>query len=131
MSVRASRLALIAVLLASGGCAPAPAPVAVQGRVTYRGTPLHSGLIVFTPDDARGHHGPPARAAIGPDGRFVLRTGTAAGAAPGWYRVTVASLEAVAGEPLPARFRDPELSDLSAEVVAGRDNALDLHLAPR
>jgi hypothetical protein len=129
--VRPSRLVLIAALLVAAGCAPAPVPVAVHGRVTYRGAPLRSGLIVFTPDDARGHHGPPAQAAIGSDGRYVLRTGTATGAAPGWYRVTVASLDTVAGESLPARFRDPELSDLFAEVLAGQDNSVDLDLAPQ
>lgn len=125
--MRASRLAPITLLLTLSGCAPPPAPVAVQGRVSYRGSPLHSGLIVFTPDDARGHHGPPARAALGPDGRYALPTGTA----PGWYRVTVASLESVAGEPLPARFRDPELSNLFAEVLAGQDNTVDLDLVPQ
>ena len=122
---------LVLTLFVVAGCAPPPAPVAVHGRVAYRGTPLSSGLIVFTPDDARGHHGPPAQATIGPDGRYALRTGTTAGAAPGWYRVTVASLDTVAGESLPARFRDPELSDLFAEVLAGQDNTVDLDMAPQ
>src|SRR4051794_4811775 len=122
---------LVLTLLVLAGCSPPPTPVAVHGRVAYRGTPLGGGLIVFTPDDARGHHGPPAQAAIGSDGRYVLHTGTTPGAAPGWYRVTVASLDTVAGESLPARFRDPELSDLFAEVIAGQDNSVDLDLAPQ
>jgi len=46
-------LTLGVLLLA--GCAPkSGTPVPVSGKVYYKGTPLQSGLIVFTPDAAKG-----------------------------------------------------------------------------
>ena len=133
MTVRVCLIGLVlAVSLGTSGCggAPSPALAPVSGRVCYRGVPLPGGLIVFTPDDESGSHGPSATGAIGPDGRYSLSTDGAAGAAPGRHRVTVAGPDA-AGWHLPERFRDPQLSDLHADVVAGRDNALDFRLEDR
>ncbi len=100
----------------------------VYGRVTVRGYPLRSGAIAFTPDRQRGGQGPTVRADLALDGRFVLPAG---GLPPGWYRITIASLDVA----LPVRLRDPETAGIIREVVAGQANSmqieLDLSLANR
>jgi hypothetical protein len=117
-------LLLAACLAGCGRDEPTLAPVA--GRVYYRGQPLTGGTIVFTPDAERGGHGPLACGEIGPDGRFTLHTGPAAGAVPGWHRITVA---AIAGStPLPGKYTDPTQSGQAWEVKAGQSNACDLSL---
>ena len=110
---------LLVVLM---GCSGAAAPrVPVFGRVTMRGYPLRSGAIAFTPDRQRGGEGPTSRADLTYDGRFILPSG---GLTPGWYRITVASLDVA----LPVRLRDPETAGITREVVAGRENSLLIEL---
>jgi hypothetical protein len=127
------------MLLPALGCGPgSPSLVVVTGRITYRGVPVRTGCVVFTPDPQRGGSGPHARADIQPDGSYQLRTGEAAGAAPGWHRITVAAVEMNAPRPgdaygvprplLPGKYADPEMSGLSREVAAGRENRIDLDL---
>jgi hypothetical protein len=127
------------VLLPAAGCgAGSPSLVSVTGRVTYRGVPLRTGCVVFAPDPQRGGTGPLAVAQIQPDGSYQLRTGDAAGAVAGWHRVTVVSLETTAARPgelyaiprllVPAKYADPEMSGLSREVSAGRENRIDVDL---
>lgn len=128
------------LLLTAAGCEQGAGSVTpVQGRVTYRGTPLRTGLIVFTPDAVRGGHGPLARAAIQEDGTYRLWTGDRAGAVPGWHRVTVVAVEASSAfsgggrlvaprSLLPDKYRAPESSELACEVHAGRDNRIDFNL---
>lgn len=128
MSVRI-RIAGLALLLFAGcGEQPELPPVVVRGKVLFRGTPLTGGLVVFTPDDDFSGHNPQASGLIGPDGKFTLTTAQVAGVAPGKYRVTVAGPD---GLPLPARFLDPQLSGLRAEVLAGRENTFDFQLEER
>jgi len=129
---------LVALMLA--GCPRAPAPLAaVTGKVSYENVPIAGGTIVFTPDLSRGHRGAIAVGEIKPDGTYSLRTGSAFGAEPGWYRVTVtcpASTSYTApGEhfsvPLsmvPEKYGDPELSRLSCEVKENRANTIDFNL---
>jgi len=135
--VRVLALALLTVLAA--GCGGGGGPLAaVHGRVLYRGYPLAGGKIVLTPDASRGSTGPLAGAETRGDGTYVLETDGLAGAAPGYYRITVMALETPApgpyGQPaiprslLPAKYLDPELSGLSCQVEAGRDNEIDLNL---
>jgi hypothetical protein len=100
----------------------------VSGRVTYAGSAVVRGVIVFSPDAESGNYGACAMGEIGADGRYSLNTDGAPGAAPGWHRVSVARLDSTYGPRLPERFRDPNLSKLRVEVVAGRDNALDFKL---
>jgi hypothetical protein len=127
-------LTLGVLLLA--GCAPkSGTPVPVSGKVYYKGTPLHGGLIVFTPDAAKGESGPSAYGEIGADGSYTLKTDAAVGANPGWYRVTVASLSntlsALDTPPvslIPERYRDPQLSQLQVEVKANVPNPHDFTL---
>jgi hypothetical protein len=131
-------MATIVLALASAGCGePAGALLApVHGTVTYRGEPVTGGVIVFVPDASRGSDGPLATGEIGPDGGYHLDTGKTAGAAGGWYRVTVAAVDRNAlgadrGVPhslLPEKYRDPELSGLICEVKPGRANTLNFRL---
>jgi hypothetical protein len=113
--------------------------VSVRGVVSYRGLPLHSGVIVFTPDVSRGTRGGLARAEIQADGTYVLHTGDATGAVAGWHRITVLALQGPApplvgqrfASPqslLPERYRDPDLSGLTREVKATQPNVIDIDL---
>jgi hypothetical protein len=128
------------LLLCALGCSSGTEPLAsVRGTVFYKGTPLRTGSIVFIPDVQRGAEGPLARAAIQPDGTYLLRTGDLLGAASGWYRVTVVAMEASTekgpGKPfviprslLPEKYRDPELSGLTCEIKSDQENRVDFHL---
>lgn len=116
------------------GCGDSPKPlVPVSGKVSYRGMPLQNGTIVFTPDPRKGSSGDMAFSEIKPDGTYSLHTGKGLGAAPGHYRITVAS---VFGTPqynyqpasLPEKYRDPEQSGLFFEVKSGAAQAVDLNL---
>ncbi len=107
----------------------------VTGKVFYKGTPLQTGIIVFSPDAARGETGKIAAAKINYDGSYALLTGDAKGATAGWYRVTVAALagsnasyELTPVSLIPEKYRDPQLSQLQCEVKLGRDNHLDFNL---
>jgi hypothetical protein len=119
-------------VLLLAGCAPkSGTPVPVSGKVSYRNKPLQGGLIVFTPDAAKGESGPSAYGEIGPDGSYKLKMDHAAGANPGWYRVTVASLSNTFSSLdmppvslIPERYRDPQLSQLQIEV---QPNIANLH----
>ena len=116
------------LVLLGAGCSGQPeTPVEVRGQVFFQGKPLEGGTIVFVPDQTRGGSGPLACAEVEPDGRYRLRTGTAFGAVPGWYRVTVAPAGASI-RTLPLHFSDPDLSDQSKEVKRGRENVIDVHL---
>jgi len=119
------------------GCSAEPVPLApVKGKVTYRGAPLTSGMIVFAPDENRGSQGPLAQAEIQGDGSYVLKTGEELGVKPGFYRVTVAAVEVLPpgqgfSRPrslLPDRYRDPRLSGLVCEVKPNRDNGINFNL---
>jgi len=113
-----------------------PALVPVQGKVSYRGIPLSTGTVVFIPDSSRGNTGPLAKADVGPDGRYTLRTDDKLGVLPGWYRVTVAAfIMPSAGDSfrmpeslLPDHYRDPDMSGITCEVRAGQENTLDFNL---
>jgi hypothetical protein len=129
----------IVLLLLALGCGESSQPlVPVTGKINYRGFPLQNGTIVFTPDARKGSTGAMAMGEIKTDGSYSLRTGKNFGAAPGYYRITVA---AVLGNPpspgqpysyqpslLPEKYRDPELSGLAFEVKAGLAQAVDLKL---
>src|SRR5262245_51237518 len=121
---RSIGLVLLGVLLAGCGRGE-PGLVPVKGQVFYRRQPLPGGTIVFTPDPQRGGRGPQARARIGPDGRYQLLTGDKPGAVAGWHRITVAPAR---DHPLPARYRDPDLSGQRFEVRPSASGECVLHL---
>ena len=86
----AVRNALLGLLLAAtlAGCEGKPvALVAVNGRVTYAGSALVGGVIVFTPEEESGTHGGCSIGDIGTDGRYTLSTE----GAPAWRRAGTAS----------------------------------------
>ena len=126
--MKKARYLLPLVLLAvvgSFGCGRGTA-VRYEGRVTYRGYNLTSGLVVFAPE----HRGPLSVGRIRDDGSFVLYTGETPGIYPGNYRITVCSL--TNGNPdgygrfdfprtaIPEKYRDPELSRLVYNIEPGR-----------
>ena len=107
----------------------------VTGKVLYKGMPLPGGLIVFSPDTARGESGRVAFSKINPDGTYDIMTGDAKGVTAGFYRVTVASMsgsaqsyDAQSYSLIPDRYRDPQLSQLQCEVKANRDNNINFNL---
>ncbi len=121
------------VVLPAAGCGGGDQPLPVRGTVYFKDVPLSGGTIVFIPDEERGGRGPMARAEIGPDGNFELRTDDAAGAVAGWHRVTVAGPappphDGPQGAWLPTKYRDPELSGLSCLVRPGEDNRFEFRL---
>jgi hypothetical protein len=139
-SVRCAWQTLAAgVLLAlPSGCDPGRESLTmVRGKVSYKGAPLRTGTIVFTPDALRGTTGPMARSEIRPDGTYALHTNGSRGAAAGWHRVTVMALESsprrnedliAPRSLLPEKYRDPELSGLSCQVRGGQENRIDFDL---
>jgi hypothetical protein len=123
-----------------GGCDAGSMPrVLIQGKVRYKGVPLSTGVIVFTPDAGHGCHGPMASGLVQRDGSYHLQTDDQPGVAAGWYRVTVAAVEA-ADSPstrqsvpiprslVPEKYRDPDLSGLIREVKAQQENTIDVNL---
>ncbi len=132
--------ATAALLLLGAGCSSPDTPelAPVRGKVSYHGKPLPTGTIVFAPDSQRGNAGPLARAVIQADGSYQLKSGTLAGAVPGWHRVTVAAIVETPQPTgtslvnprtlLPERYRDPELSGLSCEVHVGKENTINFNL---
>lgn len=109
------------VLTLALGCAGEAPRVPVTGRVTFHGYPVPGGVIAFTPDRERGQSGPAGHARLAPDGSFQLPDG---GLPPGWYRVTIASLDVS----LPSRYRDPDLANLSREIKSAGGNRVDVML---
>lgn len=69
------------------GCGPSgPAIVPVSGTVKFHdGKPVTSGVIEFSPESG----GPGARAKIGPDGSFTLKTGDRSGATVGIHKIVI------------------------------------------
>jgi hypothetical protein len=100
--------------------------MAVEGRVLWRGQPLTSGAVIFRPDASKGNtskHEP--RGPIDAEGHYKITTAHQSGAAPGWYKVGVIATEAadpknpyaIRKSLIPAKYNDPDQSDLSMEVV--------------
>jgi hypothetical protein len=123
---------LIAAMLANvlvSGC-----DLAIEPMAPVRGVPLHTGTIVFTPDESRGTAGPMARAEIRAEGTYELSTADQCGARAGWYRVTIMAMDGAAGSYsvprslLPDKYRDPELSGLSCHVKSSQENVVDFSL---
>lgn len=133
-------LALSGLIALAGGCDPGVDLISkVTGRVTYRGMPVRTGSIVFTPDAQRGASGPQARSDIQADGTYSLRTGDRLGAPPGWYRVTIVSVESapsvtpgqqipIPRSLLPEKYRDPQLSGLVREIKSLDENKIHFDL---
>src|SRR5262249_11116899 len=79
--------------LAAGCDGTNPSLVPVSGKVFYQNQPLPRGTIVFVPDADRGNNGSLAQGSIQAGGSYAIQTEGKPGAMPGWYRVTVISVE--------------------------------------
>jgi hypothetical protein len=140
MVMVAARMLLVASLalcvLVGAGCQPKPATLShVTGKVMLKGAPLHTGLIVFSPDTSRGESGRLAVSRIEADGTYTLKTDDKPGAANGWYRIAIVSIanassnyDSAPVSYLDVKYRDPTLSQLQCEVKPNRDNHLDFNL---
>lgn len=136
---RAFLTGLVCLLPLAAGCGRGPL-LPVQGKISYKGYNLQSGVIVFVPDSTRGMRGSVAVGKIREDGSFSLYTGDSPGATAGWYRVTVASLAPPGyGAPsvgrfdfpqtiIPEKYQDPDLSMIACEVKSSRSNTIDVNL---
>lgn len=82
MPGRAAVVAL-AIATAVAGCGPGgPQRFHLEGRVTYGGEPVPSGVIRFEPDSTKGNGGPVGHAAI-KDGRYTTFTAGSKGSLQG------------------------------------------------
>jgi hypothetical protein len=109
------------------GCKPGVEQLApVKGKVQFRGRPLQGGTIVFIPDASRGTHGSMAIADIEPDGSFTMMTNNVLGAVPGHHKVTVSWSQPQS--PLPVKYRDPQQSGVTCEILANKTNTVELDL---
>jgi hypothetical protein len=128
---------VLAVLAAATGCTRSdnPQTYPVAGKVTYRGQPVTSGMVMLTPEES-GHA---ATGSLEKDGSFKLTTFQKDdGAVPGRYQVAVQAFPAegaglpgaeFAGKapPIPQKYFSPGSSGLTVEIKAG-ENQLDLAL---
>lgn len=128
------RIGLVcAALSLAAGCGKSKqAETIVRGQILYRGEPVSGGLIVFAPNPDRGSDGPVVTATLNDDGSFTLIGPDGQPVPAGWYRIAVAPKAGTVDVPtavrpypgLPAKYRNPGLSGLSAEVKSGNDNVI-------
>jgi hypothetical protein len=126
------------LLLTVVGCGDSRPLAPVHGQVLYNGKPLQFGGVTFQPPS-----GQPARATIGPDGKFTLTTpGEGEGGVIGTNQVRVtcyegqspdkksaAGGEGVLGKSLiPEHYTSYETSGLTVEIKAGQTEPVILKL---
>jgi hypothetical protein len=117
----------------------------VTGSITLDDQPLvaKSTVVLFKPDGAKGNASEfEPTGTVDGQGRYALFTKGKKGAPPGWYKVTVTAHEGRSEHPkgkgphrpvarvlVPGKYGQPELSDLSIEVVENPPpGAYDLRL---
>jgi len=119
------------------GCSRGPEIVPVSGKVLYNGEPLKFGGVMFQPNS-----GQPARAAIQPDGTFVLTTDSLSdGATVGRNRVRVTCYdsqnpnaapsegEAALGRLLiPKKYTDIDTSGIEIDIPRGGKSDIVIEL---
>src|SRR5262245_54568535 len=95
------RLTALLALVVAAGCGKGLYPV--EGKVAFPdGTPMKSGLVIFSPRDARAVYG--LRAEIQKDGTFQTMTFRPSdGALPGEYTVSVTTSSGAAREVISGR----------------------------
>ncbi len=116
-------------VLATVGCGNSDF-ASVGGVVTLDGEPLADATVVFSSPGR-----PLATARTDPDGEFSMETGGMDGIKPGEYAVTVTAFQkskrtgaTIPKLSIPEKYSKPELSELTAVVVAGRNDDLQLTL---
>lgn len=125
---------LVAAALCLVGC-NGSSLTKVTGKVTYNDEPLTTGTITFAAADK-----PTAYGDIQPDGTYTLKTVKPGdGATPGAYQVTVMALQDIGDalpedrNPLPPpmvpdKYTNLATTDLTADVVAGKENVINFNL---
>ena len=143
----ASALTLaLAMALGSAGCGGGePGVIPVSGRITYKGEPVTTGEVYFSPESSSNRG---AQGTLDSNGNYTLGTFSANdGAYAGTYKVSVVSrgpdkpipakkvgkvLEEDmqgTGDPLiPQKYFTPDASGLKAEVTDGGSNTFDFDL---
>ncbi len=140
---QAALVGLAAVLLMSGCSSGLADMEKVTGTVTIDGKAATRGMVQFVPETTEGENpSPPAVGTIGPDGHYELETtgnrGVVKGAAVGHHKVRVD----IRAEPrdekdtlpqslIPTKYNNPETSGLEFDVVAGKDNVIDIPLSTK
>ncbi len=141
MSGRFIAMPLLALAIATLGCAKEPVYHPVEGKLTVNGKPLTAARLQFVPDPEKGNTSPEeARARVDlATGQYALKTGEKVGCRPGWYKVVVfAFAEPGPGEgPKPPvwlasqKYADPKSTELSVEVTAEpKSGQYDFDLKP-
>jgi hypothetical protein len=124
----------VSLLIGVTGCGN-PGMAKVSGTVTFRGTPVPDAVVQFLPTSKPGAGG-----RTDAEGRFSLTTlKPGDGAYVGQGRVTITPYVEWVGSDnprplsrprpdIPERYRTPDKTPLTAEVVAGRNNVIQLEL---
>lgn len=133
------------IALGLAGCGGEPGLVKVQGRVTYKGKPVSTGEIYFSPALAGGRG---AQSPLDSDGSYSLGTFSPRdGAYVGIHKVSIVSrgpdkpipakkagsmmaedMQGTGDPLIPRRYFSPETSQLTAEVTAGQANTFNFEL---
>lgn len=137
---------LAVVIITAAGCSKGSGLVPVQGKVSYKGTPVAGAMVLFMGDETTR----PATAVSGSDGSYSLMTLDSVGAMPGKYAVVVTKSDAPAGageppsmeeaakmagrpppavkELLPAKYGDAARTPLQCDVTTGKAVTFDIGL---
>lgn len=135
----------IATTIVVSGCGGEAGLARVKGRITYKGQPVTTGEVFFTPEEA-GKRG--AKGVLDSDGYYVLSTlGNGDGAYVGKHKVSVIAqgpdkpippkmkgrmMEEDmqgSGDPLvPRKYFNAQTSGLTADVADGTSNVFDFDL---
>jgi len=135
-------LASLGVWTGCGGEAGLEGTTAVSGVVTYKGQPVEGANLNFSPVDGQGRAASALTDAVGRFQLTTLKSGD--GALPGSYQVTISKTEVQNAmtpeeaqayfekhqrspqvkqkELLPAKYKRPNTSGLTAEVTEGGEN---------
>ena len=107
----------------------------VTGTVTLDGQPVANARVQFVPDNLKGTEGAMAAATTDASGKYELETATVKGAIVGHHKVSVEAraqpkdqYDTLPELLTPASYADHNTSGLTAEVVAGEANVVDLSL---
>lgn len=136
--LRLSRAVVLAAAFGLTGCGDGLYRQAVSGSVSFQGTPVKSGSVVFVPIDAsvKTTGGSAVR-----DGRYAISQEL--GLSPGKYRVSFTAMDkevfgpAIPGDSMPAAKDMPKdllpakyaaASTLEADVTRGGDNVFNYEL---
>jgi hypothetical protein len=110
-------LATVAVAVVICGCGSGNGLTMgrVSGLVTYKGTPVELGEVLFVPDSNKGTSGVPSMGPIGKDGRYIMSTQESGdGVIAGYHKVGIRALD-------PEPVTKDEAPQLDPETLSGRE----------